>query len=214
FNAQVGAEIEALHELAMEPLPTQQIEAFFDAVKKRSAEAAEEVVKARGAMSLPGEGIEIPGKPEKEDEDIEVKYGAGQHDAFIAQMAARIEAIRGQNASELELALEKYNGEQELLEQGLLNRVLTEQEYNDLSLQQQRAHEAGMADMKLRSWKDIEQLSKLSWKNQVSVVAGSLAEMTSALSTKSRTMFEINKGAALSSAAVKGGLAIMDAWEA
>lgn len=249
--------------LAMQPMPSGQIDAFFDAVKKRSDEAAEQAVKSRAALGG-GEAVDVvnPEAAKKAAEaeekiaqmrasaldgnarliaELQGKYrelnaiiaeqpqlqrvaaeaaGAlaeqyqatvdqqtaaeqGRHQAFLDQLAGRVEAIKTQNATELELALEKYGADQEALEEALLNRVITEQEYNDISLQQQQAHEKGMTDMKLRTWKDLEQLSKLSWKNQASVVTGSLADMTAALATKSRSMFEINKAASASNAAMR-----------
>lgn len=255
---------EALHQLAMAKMPTDNVDEFFDAVQRRAEAAAKEVVKARGTMA--GDDWEDPqvkkGKDDKADtaenkinsiklgaapddgkllaelqekyqqlndiiaeqpqlqqqaaeaagmlaqqyqNSVDAQIAAGQagHQAFIEQMSARVETIKTQNETEIEIALERYATDQEILEEALLNRVITEQEYNDISAQQQADHEAKLGKMRLSSWKDMENLSKLSWKTQLTVMTGTLAEMTAGLASKSRTMFEINKAAAIANTAVR-----------
>lgn len=135
--------------------------------------------------------------------DTQIAVGQAGHQAFIDQQAQRIEAIKTQYATEIDLAMQKYAMDQEMLEQAMLNGVITEQTYRDISAQQEADHENNMRNMKIKSWDDLKKLSKLSWQSQASIMTGTLAEMTAALSTKSRTMFEINKAAAASNAAVR-----------
>lgn len=146
--------------------------------------------------------------------DAQIAQGQAGNQAFLDQMTQRIEQIKAQNATEIELELQKHQLDQEMLEQSLLNGVITEEQYRDINLQNEKAHEDKMRAMKIKSWDDLKNLSKLSWQAQLSTVTGTLTEMTAALSTKSRTMFEINKRAAEAQVVMKGIESVQSAYAA
>ncbi|MBA4381048.1 MAG: hypothetical protein C0406_00640 [Sideroxydans sp.] len=58
-----------------------------------------------------------------------------------------------------------------------------------------------------------QQFDAMSWNQQVGMVSSQMERMTQVGATKSRAMFELNKLAAKSNAAVSGGQAIMDAYK-
>lgn len=135
--------------------------------------------------------------------DTQVAAGKAAHEEWLSQLADRATAIEESTMTEYELLEKKYADEMELLEGALLNDAITRQKYNDIVLAQTRSHEQAVRDMRIKNWDDLKKLNKLSWDAQLSVVSGTLMDMTAALSTKSRTMFEINKAAAASNAAVR-----------
>src|SRR5690606_11030307 len=83
-----------LRDLAMQPMPGDQVEDFLQAVRDRSREAAEEVAAARAAMA--GGRVETDPEAEKEAE---------RHRKEIAD---RIERIRQGLLTEREVELEAY----------------------------------------------------------------------------------------------------------
>lgn len=135
--------------------------------------------------------------------DAEREAGLKANDDFVQQMKDRAKAINDSSDTEIAVSEKKYALEQEDLEEALLNRAITEDEYNQISLKNQSLHDNDMSNMRLKGWKDIEQITSLSWKTQASIVSGSLADMTAGLASKNKTMFEINKVAAAANAAVR-----------
>lgn len=135
--------------------------------------------------------------------DTQIAAGQEANRAFLDQMTERVKAIEDQNLTEIEMAQKKYDDDQEMLDTALLNGVITQQKYLDISAGQQKAHEDNMRNMKINNWEDLKNLNKLSWQAQLSTVTGTLASITAQMSTKNRTMFEINKQAAAANAAMR-----------
>lgn len=253
-----------LERMAAQDMPTDKVDAFFAAVKKRADDAAKAVVDARKGMG--GTGVLDTTDPkevkdthdkgaaeiesmrvsalsdqarvvgelqekynklnailEKNPElqmqagaaaaemaaqyqqtiDTQIALGQTANQSFLDDMAVRVEAIQVQNDTELEMTMTKYATDQELLEEALLNRVITEAEYQEISAQQQKAHDNKILNMKLSNWEDLKNLTKLSWQSQLSIVTGTLTSMTATMATKNRAMFEINKVASASNAAMR-----------
>jgi hypothetical protein len=161
-----------------------------------------------------GEAAALLAQQYQNSVDAQIAAGQQNHDAFIAQQQAKVEAIRTQNETELALILEKHEAEREVIEQLQLSDLENKAMYDALWQDLETQHEAKLRNMKLKSWDDLKKLTKVSWQAQVSIMSGSLADMTAALSTKSRTMFEINKAAAMANATVRIPEMMVNAYNA
>lgn len=176
-----------LHELAMQPMPADQIEAFLQAVRDRSRQAAEEVVEARSEMMG---GVGTAGIA---DEEVE------RHRKEIAD---RIERIRQGLLTEREVELEAYAEKVAALNEARELEILTEEEHRARLEAVEEAHWQRMAQIRQAGLTDLQRFTESSFRSQVQTVSGHLADMTAGVARENKAMFEINKVAGIANAIV------------
>jgi hypothetical protein len=146
--------------------------------------------------------------------DAKIAIGQAGNEAFLEQLRQRSEAIALSNEDEISQEMKRYQDDQELLEQALLNGVITEQKYREISERNESNHDTKLKNMKIKNWADLKKLNEQSWQAQLAIGLNTMIEMTAGLASHSRAAFEINKAAALSQATMKGVSGVMSAWEA
>lgn len=80
--------------------------------------------------------------------------------------------------------------------------IQLEQDKIDQLNQLEAEHWAYLKKIRLQNMTAIEKFNSLSWKNQTKTVLGEMVSMTQGVATSNRTLFRINKAAALANAAV------------
>lgn len=178
-----------LHELAMQPMPADQIEAFLQAVRERSREAAEEVAAARAAMTAGGDG----------GVDVRAEEEAERHRKEIAD---RIERIRQGLLTEREVELEAYAEKVAALNEARELEILTEEEHRARLEAVEEAHWQRMAKIREAGLSDLQRFTESSFRSQVQTVSGHLADMTAGVARENKAMFNLNKAAGISNAIV------------
>jgi len=178
-----------LHELAMQPMPADQIEAFLQAVRERSREAAEEVAAARAAMTAGGDG----------GVDVRAEEEAERHRKEIAD---RIERIRQGLLTEQELRDEEYAKKQEWLQKARDLELISEEEHRAQLLGIEQKYLAQSGDLRARGLEELRRFTDSSFRSQVSAVSGHLADMTAGVARENKAMFNLNKVAGISNAIV------------
>lgn len=178
-----------LHELAMQPMPADQIEAFLQAVRERSREAAEEVAAARAAMTAGGDG----------EVDVRAEEEAERHRKEIAD---RIERIRQGLLTEREVELEAYAAKREALAEAKALELLSEEEHRAQLEAVEQAHWERMAQIREAGLSDLQRFTESSFRSQVQTVSRHLADMTAGVARENKAMFEINKVAGIANAIV------------
>lgn len=178
-----------LHELAMQPMPADQIEAFLQSVRERSREAAEEVAAARAAMTAGGDG----------EVDVRAEEEAERHRKEIAD---RIERIRQGLLTEREVELEAYAEKVAALNEARELEILTEEEHRARLEAVEQAHWERMAQIREAGLSDLQRFTESSFRSQVQTVSGHLADMTAGVARENKAMFEINKTAGIANAIV------------
>lgn len=176
---------EEMHRLAMEGANPEQIREFFKTLREESRRAAEE---AGGAIAGGG----------GEGEDGEGGLGRAERE----KQEARLQAIRESLMTERELQLEQFELQREQLRTALENELITRKEFNELNRDLESQHWERMKGIRKDAMSDLEKFTSASFASQTKTVASELARMTATVADENKTMFQINKVAAIADAIV------------
>lgn len=161
-----------LHDLAMADMPSATIARFFDDVRARSQEMAEQVVADRKRIASDENAI-----------------GAASEAAFNEALARRIESIREAGLTETEMLWEKHQRELEILRQGLEENQLTREEYQELERQSTERHEKSLTDINRREEAARRQ-----------IMQSSFAQIGTLMNQENKKLFRIGQAAAIANA--------------
>lgn len=162
------------------PLPSEAFKEFLSEVQEASRAAAEEAVKARGALT--GVGGDESGVDDKHREEI----------------AKRLEALRVSNLDEIEAEREKYAGILETLNLAFSEQLITEQHWHaELEAESDR-HNARLTGIEQKAADARNRLAEAEAANRKRILGGALSGLTSLMNSESRKMFNIGKIAAVS----------------
>lgn len=189
----VGMVRSDLHDMLMEPLPSQTIEDFV----KRAQEAAAE------ARSRPGSRTPTP------------PPGGGEGDAAaeMEKQQKRLDAIREGLATEMELERAHFEREQEFLQTAHESLFESEQERKLMLRNLEREHQnrlfeiqaqgqGALLSQQLGFLQSLEEARKASGARQVGIMSNAFAQITAVGAQHSRKLFEINKAAGIANATV------------
>ena len=176
----VEAGKQAMNETLMAPLPSEAFKQFVEEAQAASQEAAEALA-ATGMIGLGGSG----------GEDVE-SGGADQ-----AKLKEKLEALMEANASELEIAREKFGEEQVILEDALAAKLLTEDEYRAASLDAENNYR----ESQLSITKDAEDrktaIEGAAAAARKAALGNALSNLTGLMNTESKKQFKIGQAAAI-----------------
>ena len=186
-----------LHDLAMQEMPSDRIAGFIDDIRERAEEAAAEIADSRSQMFAGGDAAGDPAEEAQHREHLE----------------KRLERLREQNLSELELAEERHDQHLELLREAMERELITEQEFADQKERTEQQHMDELARIREAGMTELDRITAASMREQASFVASGFADMTASAARGNRAMFELNKTAALASAALDMKEAITGAYK-
>lgn len=196
MQSSVGQSRDRLRELANEPMPSDRVQQFFDDVSERSRDTAMQVVRDRQRM----EGRDPDGAPD----------GGEQGDQERREELEKfVEGLRSKEEKERESFERRMEMLRESREQGLI----TDERFNEIEREKRRDHERRLTEIHRDGLSDRERFQQASWSNQVGIVSDSLQNMTQGLDQTNRTMFAMQKTAALAQAVVSLPAAVMKTWE-
>lgn len=164
-----------LHEMAMQRLPSDQIEDFILRVQNAATVAAENMSMVSGGMT--GEGGEM---------------GSNK----------QLDALRDRFKTEGELLSEKVKKDHETLVQSLNQKLITEQEFWELERNLKAEHEAGLTEIEREASEARNAIAEQERRLRQGAMKQMFTDLTSLLNSESRSMFEIGKAAAISDAIV------------
>ncbi|APC46524.1 tail length tape-measure protein 1 [Alteromonas phage PB15] len=180
---------EEWHNMAMEPLPSQQLEQWLSNVQEKSQAAGEAVSKALAG----GEGEE--GKK-------------GLTEAETKALDERLEAIRQNLMSEQQIKAEAFNADLEAIKQkreaDLQNKAYYDQLEKDL---QQKHYDELVGIAKDAADKEME-LERRKKQAKLALVGDIFGNLASLMNTGSKKLFAIGKAAAVANAVVDGYAAV------
>lgn len=144
--------------------------------------------------------------------------------AASEEAAAALEVLREESLTRFEELQKRYMSEQELLllskqeelaivQEALANRSITEEEARATTEQIEQEHMDKLAQIRERGMDQIDRITQQSFARQASFVAGQLEQMTRSTANENRAMFELNKAAALASAALDAREAITGSYK-
>lgn len=115
-----------LHELAATEMPSDQIMQFFEDVKKRSQEMAEQVIADRNSISGGGNG----------DSGEDGSEGDGEENKGLKKrINSQLEMLRNAGKTRVQLAKDTHQAEIESMKQMLDMNIIGRQEYSELAIQ-------------------------------------------------------------------------------
>lgn len=165
-----------LHNLANQPMPSDNIKQFVADARAASEEAAKVV-----ADSVPGAGGvegETPAVPKTADD-------------IRKQTEERLKAFQERYASEAELSLQQYQADAEMLVQAKNQELITQEQFNDAVEQSYADHEQRLSDIKKREEQARLNMAKSTFDN-----------LAMLMNTNSKKMFKIGKAAAIASSII------------
>lgn len=112
-----------------------------------------------------------------------------------------LERIREALATERELLTTKYEEQQEMLRQSFEKRMLTQDEFQNLSLRSAQEYQDALAEIERA--KNSERLNAIS---------GAFGDLSTLMNSENKKLFKIGKAAAIAEATISGYQAATDAW--
>jgi len=187
-----------LHDLAMQHLPSDEVQKFVaDAIA--ATEQMREAFKAdEGEVSTSGE----------------TDGGSGLTEAQRKEQEERLEAIRKGLMDERELTLEKYAADIEDLKLFLENKLIAQDEYNQLNQEATLAAEAELTAIEEKAAQARTRLAEAEAAARKNAQKQMWSDLSSLMNSGSKKAFEIGKGAAIASATINGIESAIAAWDA
>ncbi len=199
----VDAGMAAMQATLMEPMPSEGIKQWAEEVKVKADQAAKDMAEA---MSNQGQG----------DEGGETGQGGGEggtDESAREKMQKNLERIREGHLTELELLEQKLEQENELINNALEQKLITEEEWNQLSQQQKESHEQSLTDIEEQESNRRKRLSEVEARAKQQAMGNMFSNLSTLMNTESKKMFKIGKAAALAGALIDGYAAIVGAYK-
>lgn len=184
-----------LREELGEELPSEQLERWVDRVKARADEAAQAMLDARKKIGGDaGEGVgRGDGMTEEQRKALEKQAEAD---------AKRLEQLKLSLMSQEELETLDYEKRLAALQEFLNKKQITEAEAIEGRERLETQHMDRLNEIRKSGFNEMQRFMARSYADQASIVMNELRGLAAGVESQSRTMFEINKAAALGSAVV------------
>jgi hypothetical protein len=196
-----------IQDILMAPMPSSTFETFVQGAREAATAAAEAAVEAQAEVlsrSQGGGGIagllgggETDEEKEKRREDL----------------AAKVEAIREANLSELEAMQEKLDMEREILTAAREAQLIDEETHNQMVEQVEQSHQDKLTDINEKAAKERADAAQKEAQARQQAISQMFGNLTTMMNTGSRKMFEIGKAAAIANALIDGKAAVLGAYK-
>lgn len=144
--------------------------------------------------------------------EAEEKAADAQDQAQREGLMRRVEALKEYTKTEEQLTQERQAKQLSDLQIGLDNGLLTEQEYMLMRQDMEFKHMEELARIRGDGMKKLQDISQMSWNDQLALTVGKIGEMTAASASGSKAMFNINKAAAIANALLKAKESVTSAY--
>lgn len=164
----------------------------FNEAIKESVALQQEASNAQTSGGLVGEKLEL-GKDSKTDEELE-----RQRQSQLNRLASLQEYLGHVDE------VEEYHRQQrlDLLTELEEQNIITDQQKRDLTLEVERKHQENLNNIVAKGIEDRATFERSSLTNQAKFVFGYLASITQGTANHNKTMFKINKAAAIANAII------------
>src|SRR5690554_79362 len=182
----VASAVANMNDTLMAPMAGSKFKEFVAQAKDEAQKAAEEIA---------AQGLEIPqlgggrGGEEGDEEEAE------KHRAKIEE---RLERIREAQMSGRELLHEKFATENEVINEALENRLINEQEWDQLMRDQKARHEEELTAIEQEAADARQRVAEQEARAKQRILSDAMSALTTLMNSESRKLFEIGKVAAIS----------------
>ncbi len=173
-----------LHQLAMQELPSDQVEAFLEAVKSRSQEAAEAVSKVTGGAANDDQG--------------------GGFDAN----AEAVEKLKEKYLVEQELFLEHQEALKLIGDEFDTTRFESELQWKKLREAAEEEHQNKLSQLVKSGNATREAFDRLSMRSKASLIASELTNITAGVAQHNEKLFKLNQAAGIADAVINAYIGI------
>jgi hypothetical protein len=195
-----------LHELAMQPMPGDRVEAFFNQIREGAREAAEAAVSARrGPLGLPEMDDAAGGGAEGSDKALEREREALQR---------RIDQVEQYLMTEEERLVAAFENRQQIIESAYERELLSKERRDEMLENLEADHQERLTDLHKRALNERDDAEEKSIMARVGILSGGMANMLKKVSGYSRQLFNVEKAASISSAVVNTAQAVTKALSA
>lgn len=177
-----------LHDLLMEPLPSEGLQKFVEEAREAGRKAAEAVREEQARIAA--EGGEKGGQGDSEAE------------ARKEQLESRLEQLREGLMSEREVELEHQMQRGEILREAFERDLLTFQEFKRLTEEAAAAHQKRMTEIEKEGLTEREKFQRSGLRSQAKTVFGQLDNITAGVAQHNKELFKINQIAGIANAII------------
>jgi hypothetical protein len=179
---------EDIHNALMEPMPSDAFRNFVNEAREASRAAAEQIIADRADLN---------------NQMSEMQYGLTEEELEKLQekLNAELETLRTHGLTKQELLLEELEDRQVLLDEALLNGMLSEDDYRAANLQAEEAYARSM-----------KQISDAMYADRLKAAQNALSSLSTLMNSHSRKAFEVGKAAAIANTIVNTAQAAMGAY--
>lgn len=192
--------LEDIQAILSAPMPSVAFKSMVKQAEEASEQAAAEVAKIQQAV-VPGMGGGQTGQEGKDNEEQREK------------LAKRLETIRDANKTERELQLEQFAKENEDLNTALENKMITRQQWAEMSKEQKAREEQVLTDIEEKQADKRKKLAEDEAQFKRKALGDALSSLSTLMNSESKKQFKIGQAAALAGALVDGYAAITGAYK-
>lgn len=188
----VGAAVGEMHDLAMQPLPSDQLQKFVDDAEKMSTAVAEAATAGAGKT---GGGT------------------VGLTDEERAKMEEKLAAITESLMSETEIKQLALENDLLILQEALANELITKTEHDEKLKALKDKTESELTDIEEKAKNQRLALAEAEKQAKMAALGGAFKSLSALMNTESKKMFEIGKAAAIAGALVDAYAAVTGAYK-
>ena len=173
-------------EIAIQGLPSDKIEAALNRIKSKADEAAKKVAQVVKTRQESETGA-IPLIAKKDDKEK-------KHEESLLK---KVEALTTSLLTEEEKEQESYIRRLAMLEDAQERELITKERYNELERGLKEQHYEKLKELEETNTDEALAIWESGWKGKAEIVGGVMGQMATLMQSRSKTMFEIGKKAAI-----------------
>lgn len=177
--------VSELHDMLMQPLPSEQLQEWVD----KARQAAEEAAQAMAASTGGGEDGSGGGGMTEEERKAQEEKAA----RLKEQMEQRLEILRDTYATERELSLKKMEEDLEQLKTFFENDLIKRQEYNQLKEEIEQGHQDRLSEIDERAQREREQQQQKFERLRAKQMQGFFGDLESIAAHGGDRLFQVAK---------------------
>lgn len=181
------------------------------AMLSKESEKAQQILELRQGVKEVIESTPMQGVNSSFSGPSTVSGSDDESTSEAEKQQAALDAIKSKYLTEQELYREHREIMAVIGEEFDLANFDSEEQWRSVKEQAEQDYFSRLKSLREKSMTDLDRFNSMSWRNQTSTVLDSLTSMTQGVAQSSKTMFKINKAAAIGSAIVNTAQAITKA---
>jgi flagellar biosynthesis chaperone FliJ len=183
-----------LVDLAEQPMPSAQVDAFFANLKKKGQEAAEAAANVKPSAN----NFQSDDEQARKEEERQLAALEQYRESLRSKLDNLMEY--GMTAEQLEN--DHYEKQQVMLSEALATQLITVEQAQKTMAALEERHMVNVSNIRHTGYAALNKFTKMTYTQQAQTIFGSLTDITSGVAQHNKTMFELNKVAGIANAVV------------